>query len=132
MNYSNSSDNNENSDVDVSDVEEEENINSVSLFFVKQIEKHPEVLLKSQLPAMKAKKDQAIKEISKAYELHVGKPSTVQQVLKKINNMKTRLKSKTDKKKTGNKKIVLKPWEKMLYHLMNGEENPTINKIPGL
>lgn len=33
--------------------------------------------------------------------------------------------------KTGNKKIIFKPWEKMLMDLLEVEKNPVFNKIPG-
>lgn len=45
--------------------------------------------------------------------------------------MKTRLKKKTDMKKTGNRSITLLDWERKLLKAMKGEENPTIGKILG-
>lgn len=45
--------------------------------------------------------------------------------------MKIRLKKKTDKTKTGNKRINPKTWEKILLDLMEGDNNPTIVKVPG-
>ena len=45
--------------------------------------------------------------------------------------MKTRLKCKTDLKRTGNKSIKLVDWEKSMLKAMEGEKNPTIGIIPG-
>ncbi|CAH1115886.1 unnamed protein product [Psylliodes chrysocephalus] len=45
--------------------------------------------------------------------------------------MKTELKKKTDKTATGNKKIVLNAWKKQLLALMEGQENPVFQKVPG-
>lgn len=101
------------------------------LFIVTQLQKMPEVLSKSQIPSVKVKKEESIKTIISNYERHVGKPITNQQLLKKINNMKSRLKRKADMKRTGNRKIVLKNWERILFSIIGGEDNPVINKIPG-
>lgn len=117
----------------MSDTEDSEagNSSSEQVFIVMQLQKMPEVLLKSQVPHLKSKKDVAIKEILAAYEKNLGKLITSQQLLKKINNMKSRLKKKADRNRTGNKKIVLKDWEKVLFELMDGEDNTVINEIPG-
>ncbi|XP_069669900.1 uncharacterized protein [Periplaneta americana] len=45
--------------------------------------------------------------------------------------MKTSLKKKTDKNRTGNKPIILNTWEKELFTLLQGDTNPVISKIPG-
>ena len=45
--------------------------------------------------------------------------------------MKTRLKRKTDLKRTGNKAIKLLDWEKSMLKAMEGDSNPTIGKIRG-
>jgi hypothetical protein len=47
---------------------------------------------------------------------------------KKINNMKARVKKKTDMKKTGNKRIKLCEWEKNFYNLMDADSNPTLKR----
>ncbi|CAH0546767.1 unnamed protein product [Brassicogethes aeneus] len=60
---------------------------------------------------------------------------TVKQVMKKLNNMKTKVKEATDLKKTGNKKIVPTDWQKKFYAIWNNEEvqgaNPVLYKAPG-
>ncbi|CAH1968387.1 unnamed protein product [Acanthoscelides obtectus] len=48
---------------------------------------------------------------------------------KKINNMKSRLKKKTDINRTGNK-IVLQDWEKILLEIMEGNTNSVLAKVP--
>ncbi|KAJ3665891.1 hypothetical protein Zmor_001356 [Zophobas morio] len=100
------------------------------LFIVREIEKRPELLSKSQLPNEKAKKEKSLLEVVELYEVHLGRRISQQQLKKKINNMKSRLKKKTDKQKTGNKRITLHEWEKVLYKILEGDDNPTINKIP--
>jgi hypothetical protein len=89
-------------------------------------------LSKSHLPETKAKKAEGLKRLVKLYENHCGKTITTQQMAKKINNMKARLKKKTDMKKTGKKRNKLCEWEKNLYNLMDADSNPTLNKIPGM
>ncbi|CAH0562978.1 unnamed protein product [Brassicogethes aeneus] len=100
-------------------------------FIANQISKHPEILSKSQTPALKKKKEDAIKQILQLYQNVMGQLITSGQLMKKINNMKARLKKKTDVKKTGNKPIKLLPWEKVLYEAMDGDSNPTVAKIAG-
>jgi hypothetical protein len=46
--------------------------------------------------------------------------------------MKARLKKKTDKKKTDNKRNKLCEWEKKMYNLLDADSNSTLNKISGL
>nr|CAI5852228.1 unnamed protein product [Callosobruchus analis] len=46
--------------------------------------------------------------------------------------MKNELKKKTDMKATGNKKIILKDWERKLLDIIDNDvENPTFLIIPG-
>ncbi|KAL1488085.1 hypothetical protein ABEB36_015453 [Hypothenemus hampei] len=60
-----------------------------------------------------------------------GKNIDALKLMKKINNMKTRMKAKTDKNKTGNKPIKMCEWEKIMYEALQGDANPTVSKIPG-
>ncbi len=53
------------------------------------------------------------------------------QLFKKLNNMKTAIKSKADAKKTGNKPIVLADWEEDFLQLVDAERNPTFSQVPG-
>lgn len=100
-------------------------------FIADELGSHPEVLLKSQIPSMKKKKDEAIEKMISKYEGIFGKKIDATKFMKKINNMKTRLKRKTDVKKTGNKCIKLLDWEKVMFEAMQGNTNPTVTKIPG-
>ncbi|KAL1488649.1 hypothetical protein ABEB36_014449 [Hypothenemus hampei] len=50
--------------------------------------------------------------------------------MKKVNNMKTRMKAKTDKNNTGNKAIKMCEWEKILFEALQGDVNPTVSKTP--
>lgn len=88
------------------------------------------LLKKSQTLAMKAKKKKATREMIDFILLRKGIQVTEQQISKKINNMKTRIKNKTDMKATGNKKIDLNEGEKIFYRLLGAEENPTVVKLP--
>jgi len=44
--------------------------------------------------------------------------------------LKTRLKDKTNPKKTGNKNMKWLPWEKVLYKAMEGGTNPVLSFVP--
>lgn len=99
--------------------------------FVTILRDFPIVFSKSQTPAVRQSKLQAIELIKKQWELNFGSQITTTQMYKKINNMKTRLKIKTDINRTGNKKIVLQDWEKILLEIMEGDTNPVLAKIPG-
>ncbi|XP_022193453.2 uncharacterized protein LOC111051284 isoform X1 [Nilaparvata lugens] len=80
---------------------------------------------------MKRKKDAALKTLVVRYQENFGIPITAKQLMKKVNNMKTRLRKKTDLNKTGNEKIELNKWEKILFDTLEGGSNPTIGNIPG-
>nr|CAH7714428.1 unnamed protein product [Callosobruchus chinensis] len=49
------------------------------------------------------------------------------QIMKKANNMKTRLKKKIDLKQTGNVPIILSEWQKLLNEILEGDSNPSLN-----
>lgn len=100
-------------------------------FLALKLQDFPEALEKSQQPEMKKKKDAALLSLVKVYEVNFGKVITIKALLKKINNMKTRLKKKTDRNETGNKEIKLSKWEQTLYKVMDGKSNPTLQQIPG-
>ncbi|KAK9730972.1 Myb/SANT-like DNA-binding domain [Popillia japonica] len=95
------------------------------------LESYNIIFNKSQVPKIKEKKAQAYKEIHQKYILQIGRDLTEKQLKKKIQNMKTELKKKTDKTATGNKKIVLNAYEKQLLALMEGQENTVFQKLPG-
>ncbi|CAH1968476.1 unnamed protein product [Acanthoscelides obtectus] len=100
-------------------------------FIANQVSKYPEILSKSQTPASKKKKEDAVRKILELYESVMGQSITTVQLMKKVNNMKARLKKKTDVRKTGNKPVKLLPWEKTLYDAMDGDSNPSVAKIAG-
>ncbi|XP_062553042.1 uncharacterized protein LOC134218164 [Armigeres subalbatus] len=87
------------------------------------------LIQKSQTPQMKKLKAGAIKEMAMHFLLETGVELTEKQIMKKVNNMKSRIKSKTDKKATGNRQICLNSGEKIFYDLLGAEENPAVSKV---
>lgn len=81
-------------------------------------------------PIAKNKKKIALEALTVAYNSKTKQNMNTMQILKKFNNMKTRIKAATDKNRIGNKKIVLKNWEKLFHELWTGEENnPFLNRV---
>lgn len=101
------------------------------LFLAKELCVYPEILGKSQLPKAKKKKEDALKKVLEKYQASFGMLLDLKVLLKKINNMKTRLKKKTDTNQTGNKKIILLEWERKMLEAIRGESNPVVQRIPG-
>ncbi|XP_023312669.1 uncharacterized protein LOC111692787 [Anoplophora glabripennis] len=99
--------------------------------FVSVIEKFPILLEKSNIPDVKRKKANAIYEIKGKLAVEFGIELNDTQIWKKLNNLKTRIKRKTDKKQTGNRKIELKDWEIRFFKYIEGEINPSICKVKG-
>ena len=60
-----------------------------------------------------------------------GVRMTDQQFLKKIINMKSRTKERADMNRTGNKPTKLLPYMSVINDIINGDENPSFNKVPG-
>jgi hypothetical protein len=92
-------------------------------------------LSKSQLPETKAKKkNRRTEAISKIVRESLWKNNNNATNGKKINNMKARLKKKTDKKKTANKRNKLCEWEKNCINVMDADadSNPALNKSPDM
>lgn len=114
-----------------SDEETTEENNENQTRFALLIKNYPVIFSKSKTPASRKYKTNAIKEIEHKLEKNYGIKYTAAQILKKINNMKSRIKKKTDVNRTGNKKIILKEWEKIILELIDGKSNPVINQIPG-
>ncbi|KAJ4448083.1 hypothetical protein ANN_10095 [Periplaneta americana] len=83
-----------------------------------------------KVPMIKDKKEKALGKIVNEYQQELGKSTSEKQLKKKVQNMKAEVKKKTDKTATGNKKIVLKPWEKELLDLLTSNQNPVFSKIP--
>lgn len=116
---------------DSESTEKDNNATTELQFIADEIANAPVILEKSQTPKIKAMKDEAIRNVTRKYEVTFGKALDAKGLLKKINNMKGRLKKKIDLKKTGNKAIKLLEWEKKLMKAMEGDSNPTIGKIGG-
>lgn len=94
--------------------------------------KYDQVLLsKSQLPEIREKKKQSIEKIKVALLTYTGKPFDDKSIVKKIANLKCRVKVKADKNATGNRKIKLQPWEEEFLKLLNSEESPVFQKVRG-
>lgn len=99
--------------------------------FVKILKDYPIILEKSMIPQFKKKRATAILEIRSQVEAEFKVEMTESQLWKKIQNMKARMKKKADVNRTGNKKIVLKPWEEDFLEFLEGESNPSIVRIKG-
>ncbi|CAH0563150.1 unnamed protein product [Brassicogethes aeneus] len=69
-----------------------------------------------------SEKDKAAKSLAEAYTKNTKEVITVKQVMKKLNNIKTKVKEATYLKKMGNKKIVLTDWQKKCNAIWNTEE----------
>ncbi|KAJ4428706.1 hypothetical protein ANN_25699 [Periplaneta americana] len=99
--------------------------------FIKILEQHPIIFSKSQLPDVKTMKSKAIHDIKIKIQTQFNINLTDQQLSKKIQNMKARLKSKIDVKRIGNQPIVLKDWERKLLDIMQGRTNLAIGRLKG-
>jgi hypothetical protein len=102
-----------------------------TMVFADLLSQNAILLEKSQLPGVREKKKEAIARVIKAYHASQGKKIDEKQIFKRISNLKARLRKKTDKNRTGNRRIKIQPWENQLLHLMKAEENPVFNKLPG-
>ena len=96
--------------------------------FVKLVKQHQVLLMKSQLPKIKAEKECALKQMAVEYLLATGTSLTDKQLMKKLNNM---VKVKSDVSKTGNKPIKLKEWEKLLLDMMQTQNSSVISGLKG-
>lgn len=96
--------------------------------FVNLICMYPIVLEKSQLPATKDKKLRAFLSIQDLIFTKTGKRLEISALQKKVSNMKTRLRKKTDIKATGNKRIKLSDNETKLLDLLKSDTNPVFQK----
>ena len=111
-------------------LEPSNNSEELNLVMVSLIKDHPVLMEKSQLSSAKERKARALQEARSVIFTNTGKKLDDKQILKKISNMKVQVKKKTDKNQTGNRKIILCSWEQELYNHLQGDENPTITKMP--
>lgn len=116
---------------EIEKIEKEVEDSGKQLTFVLCLKKYPILLDKSQVPTVKAGKKHAVEQLILDMEKATTDKLTAEQVLKKINNMKTTVKKKTDRNATGNKKIVLNKWEKIFLEMLEPETNPVYCKVPG-
>lgn len=109
-----------------------DNQSNINAYLVDKIKSNKILLQKCQLPLLRIKKEELLEKIcvdlKEKYKLEINKKN----VIKKIANMKCRAKQKSDINKTGNRKIVLKNWEKGMIELLSEKENPAINKVEGM
>lgn len=84
---------------------------------------------KSQTPKMKQSKKDALKMICEECLSKHGVSLNEQQARKKLENMRTRFKTKIDRKKTGNVPIHLNECDKLLSEMLDADENPSISKL---
>lgn len=112
---------------------ENKSLDNRQMKFVSILKQFPVILNKSQTPLIKKRKKEALITMCGECLIHLGENLTESKVLKKLNNMKTELKKKTDKNSTGNKTANLKPWERIFLELLEGNrgENPSIRHVPG-
>lgn len=112
--------------------QQEDNQNDdLQVAFVLMLEDYKIILDKRMTPAIKSAKDKALKDLAEIYNKNMKQNLDIKQILKKVNNMKSKVKKIIDMKKTGNKKIKLNEWQQKFYTIWNGNENPVIQRVPG-
>jgi hypothetical protein len=79
---------------------------------------------------VKDKKERAKKSFLEKGTNDVGTDLTEKALMKKIQNMKSRVIGKVDKNKTDNKKISLDDWERDMLEILHVDSNPAICKTP--
>ncbi|CAH1131942.1 unnamed protein product [Ceutorhynchus assimilis] len=118
---------NSDSDNSISEKEVPEK-SSANLKLTEILEKYHIIFKKSQVPKIKEKKKKHTKKFIKKYIVQIVKNISEQQLKRKIQNMKTEVKKKTDISATGNKNIILNLWERQLLTLVEGKEKPSFSK----
>ncbi|KAG5893903.1 hypothetical protein JTB14_014512 [Gonioctena quinquepunctata] len=110
-----------------------ENVLKKGSFLGSFVKDHPIILNKSQIPSVKTKKEEYLKQMKIDIQNKYGTIMDSEKILKKLNNLKTNIKKKTDRKATGNKKIKLSAAESVIYNMMQGgsDENPNFSKVHG-
>ena len=89
------------------------------------------LLQKSQVPSVKIKNNKAFLRMQDQMFQATGTKIDIKTLAKKIANMKTRLKKKSDIHQTGNKPIKLSISEVKLAKLLDTEKNPIFTQIDG-
>lgn len=99
--------------------------------FVSLLKDNSILLSKSMLPQTVTAKERAWENVSDQFGKNTGKVTSVSQLKKLLNNMKSAIKKKTDVNATGNKAIKLLPWETDFMKILECNENPVFCKTPG-
>lgn len=95
------------------------------------LKEFPIMISKSQLPDAKRRKAEAVSAILEKIKTSIGSCYSEKQLLKKIANMKTRVKTKSDANATGNRPISLLPWEAEFRDILKADSNPSFSRTPG-
>ena len=90
------------SDTDES-LDEPTNMCNKQMTFVNILKDNQVLLSKSQVPSMRKRMAEAMKNLISEYERQTGIKMTDKQIAKKVNNMKNDVKRKADVKRTGNR-----------------------------
>lgn len=94
------------------------------LKFMKLVEKYGFVLLdKRQTPKLKENKKNALLKLCQVLQIEEEISCSTVQVNKKLQNLKTRLKEKIDRK------VALSNADKILFALLKGTDNPAITQL---
>lgn len=102
------------------------------LEFIEAVKKIGVVLLqKSQTPTIKQQKKSAVEQLVSNFKQKHKVVYTDGQIYKRLQNIKQRVKTKTDAKRSGNERIILSKAEQILFDLMTQQDNPTIPKVKG-
>lgn len=97
--------------------------------FVRILHVHGKALLKkNNTPDMKKKKEHALDAMQEALS-KTGAKYNKSQIMRKVNNLRSRIKQKTDLKQSGNKRIVLSAAERSFYNMLSGDDNPTLRRV---
>lgn len=83
----------------------------------------PILLDQSRVPELRALKMYAVKQVKEKLEAEHKIRMTENQILQKLNTMRSKVKAKIDEISTGNKKTCLKEWESEFFDFMNGTSN---------
>ncbi|XP_064635793.1 uncharacterized protein LOC135492974 [Lineus longissimus] len=101
------------------------------MIFANLLREHSILLSKSQVPSVKEKKAKEMPTFVEEYAKATGVLLLEKQAWKKINNMKNDVKGKSDARRTGNKPIILKDYEKAFLDVLQVETNPTFSCVKG-
>lgn len=104
----------------------------VPLGFVILLENYKILFDKRMTPYIKKEKEEALVQLTKNFNVNTNKNLEPKQVQKKLNNMKTKIKKLIDVKRTGNRRIRLSEWQQKFYDLWNAEDNPVLQRVPGI